>query len=159
MHRSRLVLIPAAALLVAACSSGGATSSPAGSEPASAPASAVASAPAARTRIEVSMTDTLRFEPATMTVPAGVPVTFVVTNDGVLDHEFYLGDETMQAHHEEEMLEMGGMGHDEPEGIAVDPGDTKELTYTFKTPGTLLAGCHVAGHYAGGMMADVTVVE
>ena len=151
MHRSRLALIPAAALLVAACSSGTATSSPAPSEP--------ASAPAAQTRVEVSMTDTLRFEPSTMTVPAGVPVTFVVTNAGVLDHEFYLGDDAMQAHHEEEMLKMGGMGHDEPEGIAVDPGETRELTYTFATPGPTLAGCHVAGHYAGGMKAAVTVVE
>jgi uncharacterized cupredoxin-like copper-binding protein len=169
MHRSQLALIPAVALLAAACSSGGATSSPAASaapgQPSATPVAAApaaspsASAPAAQTRIEVAMTDTLRFEPATMTVPAGVPVTFVVTNAGVLDHEFYLGDEAMQAHHEEEMLEMGGMGHDEPEGIAVDPGETKELTFTFDMPGTTLAGCHVAGHYAGGMKAAVTVVE
>ncbi len=151
MHRSRLALIPAAALLVAACSSGGAVNSPAPSPP--------GSVSTAQTRIAVTMTDTLRFEPATMTVPAGAPVTFVVTNAGVLDHEFYLGDEAMQAHHEEEMLEMGGMGHDEPEGIAVDPGETKELTYTFDMPGPMLAGCHVAGHYAGGMKAAVTVAD
>ncbi|HET9519802.1 MAG TPA: plastocyanin/azurin family copper-binding protein [Candidatus Limnocylindrales bacterium] len=147
MDRSRLALLPIAALLVAACSSGGGTSSPA------------ASSAAAQTRIEVDLADTLRFEPGSMTVPAGVPVTFVVTNGGVLDHEFYLGDEGMQAHHEEEMLEMGGMGHDEPGGIAVDPGETKELTYTFEKPGMTLVGCHVAGHYAGGMKATIAVVE
>lgn len=151
MHRSRLALIPAAALVVAACSSGGATSSPA--------ASPSASAPAAQTRIEVELTDALRIEPATMTVPAGVPVTFVVTNAGVLDHEFYLGDDAMQALHEEEMLEMGGMGHDEPEGIAVDPGETKELTYTFDAAGQTVAGCHVTGHYGAGMKAMITVTE
>jgi uncharacterized cupredoxin-like copper-binding protein len=149
MHRSRLALIPAAALLVAACSSGGATGTPQPS----------VSTPADPTRIEVDLTDTLRIELATTTVPAGVPVTFVVTNVGVADHEFYLGDEAAQAHHEEEMMEMGGMGHDEPEGIAVDPGETKELTYTFEKPGMTLAGCHVAGHYAGGMKAAITVVE
>lgn len=169
MHRLRLALIPAAALLAAACSTAGVPNSPSASAATAQPsatavaaspvASPSASAPAVQTRIEVRMTDTLSFEPAVMTVPAGVPVTFVVTNAGVLDHEFYLGDETMQAHHEEEMLEMGGMSHDEPEGIAVDPGETKELTYTFTTPGSTLAGCHVAGHYAGGMRAAVTVVE
>ena len=46
---------------------------------------------------------------------------------------------------------MGGMGHDEPEGIAVRPGETKELIYTFAQPGETFAGCHVVGHYGGGM--------
>ena len=52
---------------------------------------------------------------------------------------------------------MGGMTHDEPEGIAVKPGETKELTYTFAEAGQTLAGCHVAGHYGGGMKAQITV--
>jgi uncharacterized cupredoxin-like copper-binding protein len=150
MRPSRLAFLPAAALLIAACSSGsGSSASPSSS---AGPASSAAS-----TRIEVTLTDTLRIEPAQMRVPAGVPVTFVVTNTGAIDHEFYLGDEAAQAEHEQEMMEMGGMGHDEPEGIAVDPGETKELTYTFAEPGEMLAGCHVAGHYAGGMKTTITV--
>ena len=150
MRLARLALIPAVALLVAACSSGGgATTAPSASAP--------SSASAAATRIEVDLTDALRIEPATMTVPAGVPVTFVVTNSGATDHEFYLGDEAAQAEHEKEMAEMGGMAHDEPEGIAVKPGETKELTYTFAVAGKTLAGCHVVGHYGGGMKAEITV--
>lgn len=129
-------------VLVAACSTG-ATASPAPS--------------AAGTRVEVTLTDALRIEPAAMTVPAGVPVTFVVTNTGAIDHEFYLGDEAAQAQHEQEMQSMGGTMHDEPEGIALDPGETRELTFTFAQPGDSLAGCHVAGHYAGGMRASITV--
>lgn len=105
----------------------------------------------------MTLTDTLRIEPALMSAPAGVPVTFVVTNTGAIDHEFYLGDEAAQAEHEQEMIEMGGKGHDEPERIAVDPGETKEPTYTFAEPGGMLAGCHVAGHYAGGMRSMITV--
>lgn len=128
--------------LVAACSTG----SSASTAPSPAP-----------TRLEITLTDTLRIEPATMTVPAGVPVTFVVTNTGVIDHEFYLGDEQAQTEHEQEMQSMGGMMHDEPEGIALDPGETKELTFTFASPGGTLAGCHVAGHYPGGMRAAITV--
>ena len=147
-----LALIPAAVLLVAACSPGGGTPG--------APSAATSSGPsasAAATRIEVTLTDALKIEPASMSVPAGAPVTFVVTNSGATDHEFYLGDEAAQAEHEEEMAEMGGMGHDEPEGIAVKPGETKELTYIFAEPGETIAGCHVAGHYGGGMKANITV--
>jgi len=148
-RRLALLLVPGA-LLIAACSAGGgATAGPSAS---TAPA---VSMPA--TRVDVTLTDALSIEPATMTVPAGVPVTFVVTNSGATDHEFYLGDEAAQAEHEKEMASMGGMTHDEPEGIALKPGETKELTYTFAQPGEILAGCHVAGHYGGGMKATIAV--
>ena len=143
--------LPALALLVAACSSGGGGTSLPPTSATPAPSGSVAA-----TRIEVKLTDALRFEPAQMTVPVGVPVTFVVTNTGGTDHEFYLGDEAAQQAHAAEMA-SGGMMHDEPEGIAVKPGATKELTYTFTSAGGTLAGCHVAGHYAGGMKAEITV--
>lgn len=71
-------------------------------------------------------------------------------------HEFYIGDEEAQAEHEQEM-QAGGMTHDEPAGISVPPGETKELTFTFAEPGETLAGCHEPGHYAGGMKATITV--
>lgn len=157
MRRSLLLLLPAAAVLFAACSTGGTGSSASPSNTPGAAGSSAPSASTAATRIEVKLLDTLRMEPATMTVPAGVPVTFVVTNSGSTDHEFYLGDEDAQAGHEREMMSTGGMTHDEPEGIAVKPGETKELTYTFADAGQMLAGCHVAGHYGGGMMAEITV--
>ena len=60
---------------------------------------------------------------------------FVVANSGATDHELHLGDEAAQAEHEKEMAAMGGMTHDEPEGIAVKPSETKELTYTFAQAG------------------------
>ena len=144
-----LVLVPAV-LLVAACSAGGgATTGPS--------ASPAPVASEAASRVEVTLTDALKIEPSAMTVPAGVPVTFVVTNTGAIEHEFYLGDEAAQAEHEKQMAEMGGMAHDEPEGIAVKPGETKQLTYTFSEAGENLAGCHVVGHYGGGMKATITV--
>jgi uncharacterized cupredoxin-like copper-binding protein len=110
----------------------------------------------AAVRIEVTLTDAFRIEPCNMTVPAGVPVTFVVTNSGAIAHEFFLGDEAAQAAHAEEMLTMGGAAmHDEPDGITLAPGETKELTHTFATPGQYLAGCHVPGHYPAGMKAVI----
>ena len=157
MRRSHLLILPAALLLVAACSSGG-TGTTASPSNAPSAASGAPLASAAATRIEVKLLDTLRMEPSTMTVPMGVPVTFVVTNPGSTEHEFYLGDEAAQSEHEQVMM-SGGMTHDEPEGIAVKPGETKELTYTFAKAGQTLAGCHVVGHYGGGMKAAITVSE
>ena len=154
MRLVRITPIVAIAVLVAACSGGGATPAPASDAPA-----ASAEASAAATRIEVTLTDDLKIEPATMTVPAGQPVTFVVTNSGTILHEFVLGDEAEQMAHDQEMMEAGGMSmpKDEPMAIGVEAGKTKELTVTFAEPGSMLAGCHVIGHYAGGMKADITI--
>ena len=154
MRLVRLTPIAVIAVIVAACSGGGATTAPGTDAPV-----ASVEASAAATRIEVTLTDGLKIEPASMTVPAGQPVTFVVTNSGTIFHEFVLGDEDIQAEHEAEMMEEGGMSmsEDEPNAIGVDPGQTKELTFTFAEPGTTLAGCHVIGHYGGGMKADITI--
>ena len=153
MQLRHLALAPALVLLVGACSGAGSSPSPSAAAPSPSPA-----ASAAAQRIEVNLTDQLKMEPAEMTVKAGQPVTFVVTNTGALEHEFYLGDETAQAE-QEQMMQSGQMAHDTAEGISLKPGETKELTYTFDTAGQTLAGCHVAGHYAGGMKAMITVTE
>jgi uncharacterized cupredoxin-like copper-binding protein len=152
MKSRPLALIPAIVVLVAACSSSGASPSAPGAEPSAAPAASTSAA----TRIDIALTDELRMEPSSMTVPAGVPVTFVITNTGAIEHEFVLGDEEAQVEHEAEMA-AGGMRHDEPDAVAVAPGQSKELTYTFAEPGETLAGCHFPGHYDAGMKATITV--
>ena len=134
------------AVVVAACSGGGsATRTPGASED------------PPTTTVRIALRDTLQMEPSRVSVPAGQAITFVVTNEGVLDHEFYLGDATAQADHAREMATMGGMTHDEAMGIGLKPGETKELVVTFDTAGTMLAGCHVNGHYAGGMKATIEI--
>jgi uncharacterized cupredoxin-like copper-binding protein len=147
----QFALAGAMVITIAACGAG--TSPTAGP---TATLQAPTSTPGAQ-RIEVALTDQLRIEPATMTVTAGQPVTFVVTNTGATDHEFYLGDEAAQAEHEAEMAAMGGMVHDEPNGIAVAPGATKELTFVFPSAGEWIAGCHFPGHYPAGMRATITI--
>ena len=154
MRLRHLALAPALVLIVTACSGGGATSS----RPGASSSSAATSPSAAAQTIEVKLTDTLRMEPAAMTVKAGEPVTFKVTNTGATDHEFYLGDEAAQAEQEAMML-SGEMVHGTPEGISLKPGETKELIYTFDEAGQTIAGCHFVGHYAGGMKATITVTE
>jgi uncharacterized cupredoxin-like copper-binding protein len=157
----RLSAVMALLVAVAAgCGGGGAVGSPTASTPVStSPASTPASTgdPAAEVRaIEVSTTDTLRFEPSAITVKAGETVRFVVTNPGAVEHEFYVGDEAAQQAHAEEMA-GGEMDHGDANGIEIPPGETNELDMTFDTPGELLIGCHVPGHYEAGMKATLTV--
>lgn len=155
MRLRHVALAPAILLVVAACSGPGTTSSapPAAASPSSGPTGS-----AAAQRIEVKLTDGLKMEPAEMTVKAGQSITFVVTNSGAIEHEFYLGDEAAQAE-EEQMMQSGSMMEDSAQGITLKPGETKELTYTLDTAGQMMAGCHVAGHYAAGMKATITVTE
>lgn len=167
MKLARLALVALVSLALAACSSAGVSAPPAAvpsaatavPSAATSPAESPSPAASASTRIEVALTDSMAIELDTKTFPVGVPVTFVVSNTGSADHEFYLGDEAAQVAHEAEMMASGGMSHDDPEGIAVAPGETKELSYTFTKAGMILAGCHVAGHYAAGMMTQLTVTD
>lgn len=108
--------------------------------------------------IEITASDDFRFDPASIEVSAGETVTFRVTNTGVIPHDFTLGDEATQQDHAEEMEEMSGMAmSDEPNGMALAPGETRDLTWHFTEAGELLIGCHEIGHYEAGMKAQVTV--
>jgi uncharacterized cupredoxin-like copper-binding protein len=150
MRRVLMVLLAVLVGVLAACSG------PAASGTAS-PSTASPSGVGSPRVVAVTMTDELRFVPDMFIVSVGETVRFEVTNAGAIRHEFFIGDTDAQADHEAEMLEMGGMAHDEPNGIAVDPGESKVLEHTFATTGTVLIGCHERGHYDAGMVATVTV--
>ncbi len=109
--------------------------------------------------IEVSMLDTMRFDPGEFEVAVGETVTFSITNTGAIAHDFTLGDETTQDAHEQEMAEMSEGDHAGADlnAVLVQPGETEELTWTFTTAGELLIGCHVPGHYNAGMVAPLPV--
>ncbi len=156
MRLRHLTLAPTLILVAAACSSSGSTATPTTS--ASSPPASASTGTKAQT-VEVKLTDALRMEPAQMTVKVGQPMRFVVTNAGATNHEFYLGDEAAQGVHEQEMMSMSGMTRDEPDGIFLKPGETKELTHTFSKAGAFVAGCHETAHYAGGMKAAIAVTE
>ena len=108
--------------------------------------------------IEVTQSDEMRFDPASIEVTAGETILFEVTNAGQAPHEFVLGDADLQAEHEEEMAEMGGTAMSgEPNAIAVEPGQTGTIVWTFTESGTLEYGCHVPGHYPAGMVGQLTI--
>ncbi len=107
--------------------------------------------------IEVAMTDDLRYDPDELIVRAGETVRFLVRNEGTMVHEFLIGTPEDQVGFEEEMAEGHGGDHEDEVGVSVDPGDMAEFTYTFGAEGEILVGCHQPGHYAGGMVANLTV--
>ena len=111
--------------------------------------------------VEIAMLDSMAFDPASIEVAAGATVTFVVTNEGKIEHDFTIGNEATQAAHDEEMAEQAqddhSHGHEEANAISLHSGETGELTWSFDSPGTLLIGCHIPGHYSAGMVAEVQV--
>jgi uncharacterized cupredoxin-like copper-binding protein len=121
------------------------------------PAPTIATPPAIEGRIEISMTDAMRFEPDRIRVRAGEHITFVVTNRGAIRHEFVVGDEATQAEHAAAMAQ-GGHGHDDPNVLSLAPGESGTLEMRFDTPGRLLIGCHEPGHYEAGMVGELEVV-
>jgi uncharacterized cupredoxin-like copper-binding protein len=111
--------------------------------------------PAADRTVTVTTTDALHFAPEAMNVRAGETVAFEISNPGVVPHEFVIGDVAEQEAHERAMT--SGPMSSEPNAVAVPPGQTVQLVYTFDRAGTLEYACHVAGHYAAGMRGTITV--
>ena len=99
----------------------------------------------------------IKFMPTDITIKPGETVKFEITNDGKLDHEFVLGSAEEQAEHDKEMAAMAGMKMDHVNGVSVAPGKTGSLIWTFTKAGTLQYACHVPGHYAAGMIGQLTV--
>ena len=145
MTKRSTAAIAAAILVLAACS-------PSRTAPTRAPASSTA---ASAGEVVVILTDAMRMEPAKLTARVGVPVTFRITNTGQIEHEFYIGSEAEQTAHDAEML--AGPMHDHANGVSLLAGETRSLTHTFGEAGTVLAGCHVPGHYGAGMVAEIVV--
>ncbi len=141
MSRLPCALVPLVILVVAGCSGG----------------SAPTASPTAPVTIEVRLSDDLRMEPSSITVKAGQVLRFAVTNMGSMNHEFFLGDAAAQMAHGQAMMRAPGMMQDDASGIGMMPGAMKMLDHTFATPGTYEAGCHVNGHYEGGMRMVITV--
>ncbi|MEL7209940.1 MAG: plastocyanin/azurin family copper-binding protein [Actinomycetota bacterium] len=129
--------------------------------------------------VDVVMHDDFTFEPDTIEVTDGEVVTFRIVNEGVIPHDFTIGDEATQVAHDTEMAAAGEAapdhhddegaaphdhgdeadgeeGHTDANALALDGGETGEMTWRFSDPGVeVLFGCHIPGHYAAGMVGDI----
>jgi uncharacterized cupredoxin-like copper-binding protein len=106
---------------------------------------------------EVSMSDSMRFSPANMTVKAGETIKFVLNNTGKVKHEFVLGKDKELKEHYQQMLKFPHMEHDEPNMVTVEPGKTGIVIWTFTKEGSVAFACLLPGHYDAGMKGSVAV--
>ncbi|HSR46157.1 MAG TPA: plastocyanin/azurin family copper-binding protein [Acidimicrobiia bacterium] len=118
-------------------------------------------------KIEIDAGD-FAFNPGDIDISPGETVEFIVTNTGVVAHEFVVTnqseiDEHLEAGHatghgDEDvanMDEMDGMEGMAAREVQVEPGETKSLTITFDDAGDLARfACLIEGHYEAGMVGD-----
>lgn len=74
----------------------------------------------------------------------------MMDSDG--DHGHMSGH--MSGHRDAHMegASSAAMGHDDPNAVMVQPGETKELIWRFERAGELQFACNVPGHYESGMI-------
>ena len=95
-----------------------------------------------------------QFEPASITVPAGQPITFVLANTDPIDHEWIVGDAASHARHRTGTEPA----HDaRPTEMTLPAMSERRTTITFPEPGVLTFVCHLPGHEAYGMTGTLVV--
>ena len=105
------------------------------------------------TRVEIRIHYS-HYQPSAITVPVGVPITFVIINEDPIDHEWLLGD---AAFHERHRTGTEAKHGARPNEISIGPLDVVETTLIFSKADTLQYICHLPGHEAYGMVGTLTI--
>jgi uncharacterized cupredoxin-like copper-binding protein len=95
-----------------------------------------------------------QFEETALTVPHGVPVTFVLVNEDPIEHEWLIGDAAFHERHRTGTEAHHGARANE---ISLKPLETSRTTLIFGEPGSVQFICHLPGHEAYGMVGALTV--
>lgn len=109
--------------------------------------------------VAVTMTDEMRFQPASITVKQGQTVKLVVKNAGLIRHELVIGTHAELEDHAKLMQKFPEMEHDDPNAVTVEPGKTGALIWKFTKDGTFEFGCLMPGHYETGMVGKLHVTK
>lgn len=114
----------------------------------------------ATTEINVEASD-FAYQPTSITVPAGEPVTISLNNSGRAEHDFVVekinvtevqaSDSGPAAHH------AGGHEADYDLHFFARAGDTETLQFTALEPGTYEIFCSIEGHKEAGMVGTLVV--
>jgi uncharacterized cupredoxin-like copper-binding protein len=107
--------------------------------------------------VEITMSDAMRFSPASVALKRNETIRFVLKNEGKLKHEMVLGTIQELKEHAALMLKFPEMEHADPNQASVDAGKTGELILRFTRAGTFDFACLQAGHYEAGMKGQVMV--
>jgi uncharacterized cupredoxin-like copper-binding protein len=94
------------------------------------------------------------FDPTRLTVPADVPITFVLVNEDPIDHEWLIGDD---AFHDGHRTGTHATHDAVPTEVTVPALETVRTTITFDEAGTLSYICHLPQHESYGMVGVLTV--
>ena len=95
------------------------------------------------------------FDPGTVRVPAGVPVTLKLENDDPIEHEWIIGTASVHEVHRHGTEAY----HDiRPTEVTVPAYTSKTTTITFDQPGDYQYICHLPGHEEYGMKGVLRVV-
>ena len=107
--------------------------------------------------VTITMSDSMRFSPASVSAKKGETIRFVLKNEGKLKHEMVLGTIAELKEHAALMVKFPQMEHADPNQASVEPGKTGELIWQFTKAGTFDFACLQAGHYEAGMKGQVVV--
>jgi len=112
---------------------------------------AVDPAAATNDRVEIHIRYS-HYEPSTLVVPHGRPVTFVLINEDPIEHEWLIGDEAMHQKHR-----TGTEAHHgaRPTEVSIPALSTVETTLTFDEVSWRYI-CHLPGHEQYGMVGLLT---
>jgi uncharacterized cupredoxin-like copper-binding protein len=140
MQRFRSGLLVTGALLVGllattACSGAAAS----GTSPTASTPVAASEAPNGVQQVTLTVGNSMRFEPAAISVRAGQPVELTLRNDGQMPHDFTLSEGVAQ-----------------PVKVSATGGQTASGTFTLEKPGTYTFECSMPGHALAGMRGTIT---
>nr|WP_315243058.1 cupredoxin family protein [uncultured Albidiferax sp.] len=114
-------------------------------------------AKAAKRTVQITMLDSMRFSPDTITAKLGETIRFTMKNTGALGHELVIGTQATLDEHAALMAKFPSMEHDEPYMAHVGAGHHGSIVWTFNRPGSFAFACLIPGHYQAGMVGKITV--
>lgn len=107
--------------------------------------------------ITITMFDTMRYSPASISVKQGETIKFIVKNSGKIKHEMVLGTAKELKEHYELMKKTPEMEHADENMVTVPPGESGEIVWHFTKAGKIDFACLLPGHYDAGMKGSVRV--
>ena len=137
-------------------------------------------APRGRGRVVKIQMNEYGYGVKSVTVKAGETIRFMITNNGILLHEFNINTAAEHAAHRPMMAMMmrhgmitpervvsltmtmpdgSKMTHVEPNSVLVEPGKSAEISWKFTQAGELQIGCNIPDHTESGMVAVLKVVR
>lgn len=112
--------------------------------------------------VEIAMREEgarMMFVPDRVEVRRGEQIRFVLTNEGMVNHEFILGTRQEIEEHAIEMKKNLGMEHDDAHSKTLGMYGTEELVWHFTKSGRFVFACLIPGHLEKGMIGTVIVQD